>query len=64
MKAELSNSRETILNSNSNSQNMYYVPGICSSRFQKEISDMLGRRVSPGRAGRPRKARDKEKRNN
>jgi putative transposase len=29
-----------------------------SSRFQEEIGTMLGRRVAPGRAGRPRKARD------
>ena len=28
-------------------------------RFQEEIGRMLGRRVSPGQAGRPRKPRDK-----
>jgi putative transposase len=31
-----------------------------SSRFQEEISNMLGRRVVPGRAGRPRKEKDQK----
>ncbi len=31
-----------------------------SCRFQEEISCMLGRRVIPGRAGRPRKQKDKK----
>jgi putative transposase len=31
-----------------------------SSRFQEEISSMLGRRVVPGRAGRPRKEKDQK----
>ncbi|MEA3469018.1 MAG: hypothetical protein U9R57_12470 [Thermodesulfobacteriota bacterium] len=26
-----------------------------NSRFSEEISDMIGRRVTPGKAGRPRK---------
>jgi putative transposase len=31
-----------------------------SSHFQEEIGNMLGRRVAPGQAGRPRKVRDKQ----
>jgi len=29
-----------------------------NSRFNEEISEMLGRRVTPGKAGRPRKRKD------
>ncbi len=32
-----------------------------TDRFKEEISEMLGRRVSPGKAGRPRKKIDSEK---
>jgi putative transposase len=31
-----------------------------SNHFQEEIGNMLGRRVAPGQAGRPRKVRDKQ----
>ncbi|MCF8057393.1 MAG: transposase, partial [Desulfocapsa sp.] len=29
-----------------------------NNRFQQEISEMLGRRVTPGKAGRPRKKKE------
>jgi len=41
-----------------NATNGNYALG--NSRFQKHVADMLGRRVTPGNSGRPRKAREPE----